>query len=125
MKRQPKPAAIVTREYIVAQIKILGASVVIGRALAAIYRRQTTEEQQHHTTALLNGVGFTGFDAKIGSRCAEHFIATGQLLPWMVRVWSVPDKHGFPKVCKYVRQLNEIAYGRRRAKENCGQLSIS
>lgn len=81
---------------------------VLGRALLAIYRRQTESEKTAFATKYANGIGFSGPDAKLGSRCAEYFQKNGTLAPWMAKVWLV-EKAGYPRICKYAKQLNEIA----------------
>jgi hypothetical protein len=105
-----KPQSIVTVEFLQERIST-NPSKTIGRALLAIYNLQTTDEQQSNTTELLNGIGFTAFDASLGSRCAEFFKVNGYLKQWMIDCWKKPiGKKGIPKVCKYVKQLNQIAY---------------
>lgn len=88
---------------------------VLGRALVAIYNNQTGEEKASFSTKILNGVGFTGPDAKLGTRAAKEFIATGTLPDWLAKAWLV-EKAGYPRICKYARQLNEIA----NAKKSVG-----
>lgn len=83
------------------------AAEVIGRALVAINNRQEPEERG--ATIFKNGVGFTGTDARFGTKCAEHFQRTGTLEPYMVRVWTFIMPNGYPRICKYSKQLNEIA----------------
>lgn len=82
---------------------------VIGRAIAGLYARQTAEEQNNHNTKTANGVGFTSFDADVGSRTAEYWKNTGKLEPWMVRYWTKLSSAGFPSLSRYHRQLNDIA----------------
>lgn len=82
--------------------------VVLGRALLAIYRRQTELEKAAFATKYANGIGFSGPDAKLGSRCAEYFQKNGTLASWMAKVWLV-EKASYPRICKYAKQLNEIA----------------
>lgn len=103
--RKSKP--IVTREWLRDKIAEQPERV-IARALIAIYERQTSEEQLGGYTKFSNGRGFSGADAELGTKCAEA-ATRGELLPWMVKVWSGVTRTGFPKICKYARQLNEIA----------------
>jgi hypothetical protein len=83
--------------------------LIIGRALVALFERQTESEQQANTTANLNGVGFAGSDARSGSLTAKSFLKNKTLAAWQVERWMKPQKDGFPRICKYVKQLNEIA----------------
>jgi len=108
MKRQPRPAPIVTREWLQREI-IKRPGHVIGRALVAIYHRQTDEEQAFATAKLLNGVGFSAFDARVGTRCALLYLKNGGL-----PLWATPQANGYPRICRYATQLNAIAYERRR-----------
>lgn len=102
-----KKPKLVTREWLRDKIAEQPEKV-IARALIAIYARQTADEQRAGVTKFNNGVGFSGADAELGTKCAKAALA-GKLLPWMVKVWSDVTRTGFPKICKYARQLNEIA----------------
>lgn len=104
-----KKPKLVTREWLREKLATAKSpSYVIERALIAIYERQTSEEQSSATTRVRNGIGFSGADAEIGTRCAKAALA-GKLEPWMLKIWSSVTRTGFPKICKYARQLNEIA----------------
>lgn len=81
---------------------------VLGRVLVAIYNNQTDDERFAFAAKEFNGRGFTAYDAKLGTQAAIMFIAIGTLPEWLARVWLV-EKAGYPRICKYVRQLNEIA----------------
>lgn len=81
---------------------------IIGRALVAIFNRQTAAEQSCDHTQEDNGVGFAGCDAKTGSLSAKSFIKHGSLQGWVVDKWMAPSR-GYPRICKYAKQLNEIA----------------
>lgn len=81
---------------------------VLGRALVAIYNNQTTQEKQIVATVERNGVGFSHSDARVGTLGAKEFIATKTLAAWQVKYW-LKDKGGYPKICKYANQLNQIA----------------
>lgn len=74
----------------------------VERAIVAIYNRQTTDEQNSEDTKHLNGIGFTGADARLGSYYAK-WILSGKHLNGnhltKARVMSY----------KYIRQLCEIA----------------
>lgn len=83
--------------------------VVVGRAILAIFNRQTDEEQTEATTTDKNGVGFTAFDAKLATRCARRFQIQGRIDYWMWKIWIEPTPGGYPRICKYWKQLNEVA----------------
>jgi hypothetical protein len=82
---------------------------IIGRALVALFKRQTQAEQANLTTQVDNGVGFTGGDAIGGSLTAKSYLARRQLQPWQVEKWTRTGSNGFPRICKYAKQLDEIA----------------
>lgn len=103
-----KKPKLVTKEWIQAKVAI-NPTHVIGRALLAIFSNQTPDEQDDDATVLLNGIGFTAFDAELGSKCAKHYKEHGILAYWMIKAWSTPDAKGFPRIAKYHRQLNDIA----------------
>jgi hypothetical protein len=84
-------------------------AAVIGKALVRIFERQTASEQNTMATNQDNGIGFTGADAFGGSITAKYFIKHGTLLGWQVARWTKLVKDGYPRICKYHRQLNEIA----------------
>jgi hypothetical protein len=102
-----KKPKLVTRESL-RELVAKDAAKVVARALIVIYERQTSEEQSQAVTKVRNGVGFSGADAEVGTRCAVAALA-GKLEPWMLKIWSSVTSTGFPKICKYARQLNEIA----------------
>lgn len=96
---------------------------IVGRALAAIYKRQTDEEKNQSAATKRNGIGFSKSDARtgsIGARMFNHRFSEYQktkndallinlLDPWLVIIWSAVDKTGYPRICRYAGQLNEIA----------------
>jgi hypothetical protein len=87
----------------------------VGRALVAIFRAgQTEDERAGNTTDVLNGVGFSGADARSASITAKYFIKHGTLQDWQVEQWTKPAKNGYPRLCKYVKQLNAIAESKQR-----------
>ena len=100
---------IITSAVLVDMIKTRGAVTVIGRACLALYARQTADEQNAQYTKNRNGVGFTAFDAKVGSLTAIYYRQYRTLLPWHVEYWSRPTVTGYPKIARYSKQLNEIA----------------
>ena len=90
---------------------------IIGRALVALFRRQTEVEKAVNTTKTVNNRGFTAADAKSGSITAKYFIKHGTLLDWQVRKWAAGmGEFGEPRLVKYWRQLNEVAEEKRAAK---------
>lgn len=90
---------------------------VIGRALVALLAKQTTSEQASNHTEINNNIGFGGCDAKAGSLSAKFYIKYGTLLDWQVARWMKPTKDGFPRLCKYHKQLNEIAIAKAAKKD--------
>lgn len=85
---------------------------IIGRALAAIYNRQTADEQSSTATIKRNGVGFSGPDARVGSIGARMFLAHKTVEGWVLNVWMRPASDSLPRICKYAAQLNDIATAR-------------
>lgn len=85
---------------------------VIGRALVALFRRQTEAERQTNDTRVWNTVGFSGADARQGSLTAKYYLKHKVLLDWQIERWMRPARNGLPRLCKYARQLNEIAQAR-------------
>ncbi len=81
---------------------------VIGRALVVLFNRQTEAEKVANTTQLDNTIGFSGADAKDGTITAKYYLKHKTLLPWQIDNW-MKDFRGFPRICKYHRQLNEAA----------------
>ncbi len=82
---------------------------IIGRALVVVFRNQTASEQSSNTTHLHNGTGFAGMDAHGGCLTAKSFLKNGTLQPWQVERWMKVGKAGYPRICKYYRQLDEAA----------------
>lgn len=88
----------------------------IGKALVAIFERQTESEKQSNTTDKWNTIGFAGCDAKSGSITAKYFIKHHTLLDWQIEQWT-RDYKGSPRITKYHRQLNEIALEKQALKQ--------
>lgn len=86
---------------------------VIGRALVAIFNRQTETEKKVNTTNQHNMIGFTGVDALSGSITAKYYIKHKKLLQWQIDRWLKQNKNGVPRIAKYHKQLNEIANEKR------------
>ncbi len=82
---------------------------IIGRALVVLFQRQTEHERSANTTNVTNGVGFAGMDARSGCLTAKTYIKYNTLQDWQVNNWMKPSKNGYPRICKYWRQLNEAA----------------
>lgn len=87
-------------------------SQVIGRGLWGIFQRQTEDEKEINTTNKYNGIGFTGADAFGGSLTAKFWRKHGKLLDWQIAKWTRKGKNGYARLCKYHKQLNEIAIER-------------
>lgn len=82
----------------------------IGRALVALYERQTEDEQASHTTTDANGVGFSAFDAEIMTSLAEFYADRGYLTEKQVAMMRKPvGKTKKPRIARYARQLANIA----------------
>lgn len=106
-----KQPVIVTRESLRAMLATADTDQqvkIVGRALVVLLKRQTESERLSHSTNQDNGVGFAGCDAKIGTYSAEGYIKYGHLLPFQMEAW-LRERNGFPRICKYAKQLNEAA----------------
>jgi hypothetical protein len=82
---------------------------VVGRALVALFARQTKDEQSTNDTKEHNNVGFAGCDAKSGSITAKYFIKHHSLEKWMVEKWIKKGTNNYSRLSKYHSQLNQIA----------------
>lgn len=76
--------------------------LAVGRALLALFNRQTAEEQGTGATVEQNGQGFNGVDAAFGSSLAVQFRDKGSLSPRQIAC-------GRKMLRKYAGQLAEIA----------------
>jgi len=115
MKRTPK---LVTRDSLRSMLSNPDRAYVervVGRALVALLRRQTQDEQRVNTTNVHNTIGFSGADAYGGSLTAKSFMKNGGLLDWQLAKWTKVARNGYPRLCKYARQLNEIALSKQVA----------
>lgn len=81
---------------------------VIGKALVAIFNRQTEDEKASNDTNKWNSIGFSGADAKSGCLTAKYWLKHKRLLDWQIEKWTKLSR-GYPRLCKYHKQLNEIA----------------
>lgn len=109
--------AIVTKQSLNVMLNQADAAKriqIIGRALVALFERQTQAEQSSDTTQNQNGIGFASCDARSGSLTAKSFLKNKTLAAWQVERWMAPQKDGFPRICKYVKQLDEIAEAKAR-----------
>lgn len=102
-----KPIKLVTKE----SLKILLDNAnpdkrkqIVGRALVGIFKYQTDTEMKNNETRFINGVGFTGADARSGSLTAKSFLKNNTLDDWQVEMWLKNDR-----LIKYHNQLNTIA----------------
>ena len=108
-------AQLVTRESLLQMLNNqnpLYVQKVVGRALTALLQRQTQEEQTTNETKVNNNIGFAGCDARSGSLSAKYYIKHQRLEDWMVERWVKVGATGYPRICKYAKQLNEIATSR-------------
>ncbi len=55
-------------------------------------------------TREVNGIGFTGCDARSGSITAKYYLKYNTLQDWQLERWLEKNR-----ICRYHRQLNEIA----------------
>lgn len=112
MARRKKIKQVVTRDSLRVMLRndnIQYVDTVIGRALLALLKRQTADEQRAADTRVWNAVGFSSADAKSGTLTAKAFAKNGYLLDWQRNKWLKPAPNGYPRLCKYAKQLNEIA----------------
>lgn len=115
MKKEP---ALVTRQSLQTMLDNPNPNyvmAVIGRALVNIYERQTEDEKRSDSTRIHNNIGFAGCDAESGSKTAKFYLRHKMLQQWQMDLWlRKNDKTGFSRLCKYHRQLNEIALEKRK-----------
>lgn len=113
---------LVTKESLVRLLDSGRRADVVGRALVAIFKiNQTADEQSSNDTRQFNGIGFSGADARSGSITAKYYIKHGRLLEWQVDRWTALTKNGYPRLCKYAKQLNEIAVQKAAARQQSAQ----
>lgn len=112
MNKRKKVKQIVTRDTLRTMLNNPNrkyVETVVGRALVALLKRQTTDEQASAETRVHNSIGFSGADAHSGTLTAKTWNSKGVLLDWQLNKWLKPAKNGYPRLCKYAKQLNEIA----------------
>ena len=112
MSKRQKIKQVVTRDSLRTMLRNPNrkyVETVVGRALVALLKRQTADEQRAADTRVWNSIGFSGADARSGTLTAKTWIGKGVLLDWQLNKWLKPAKNGYPRLCKYAKQLNEIA----------------
>jgi hypothetical protein len=101
----------------------------VGRALVALARRQTIDERTLLQTKYKNRIGFSAFDARVGTGNAEFFLHHGFLTAGHLAYWRKPDNKGNVRICKYAEQLLDIAREKQgrieeKRKAKAAQLSL-
>lgn len=115
MARKNHRRRIVTRDTLAEMVRNENPAyvqAVIGRALVAIFNRQTEDEQTTNETRKHNAIGFTGADARSGSLTAKYWLKHKRLEQWMVDKWTHCGSNQYPRICKYHKQLNDVATNR-------------
>lgn len=110
--KQAKKQAIITRDTLrnmLNEATLEKQIQIVGRALVVLFERQTTSEQAANSTDQDNSRGFASCDARGGSLTAKSFIKYRTLQTWQLQKWTNVQANGYPKLCKYHRQLNEAA----------------
>ena len=91
-----------TREEILALLWQKRGERALERAMAALLQRQTRDEQYAENTKYTNGVGFSAFHAKTGTKLGKYAERGGVFGPkWQNDAYRVAKVH--------VGQLVEIA----------------
>lgn len=98
---------------------------IIGRALVALFERQTEAEKSADTTSSDNNVGFSSSDARSGCLTAKSYLRNKTLAQWQVDKWLAPQRNGLPRICRYDRQLNEIAEEKARKAAAAAQRQLA
>lgn len=76
----------------------------VWASLKKLYSYQTADEQNTDSTRHRNGVGFTGYDAKVMTSLAKSYLKYGHLTPKQTALTR-------KKILKYAGQLAKIANG--------------
>lgn len=80
---------------------------VIVRILQVVHRNQTETEKSLRACRVVNGVGFSKPDARLGTECID-LIAKYRTLPKThLSIWLLPDKSGYPRIVKYWKQVEQ------------------
>lgn len=82
---------------------------IIGRALVALFRRQTASEKAVNTANITNLQGFNQSDARCGCLGAKYYLKHGTMEDWQVAMWLKKDRRGTLRIQKYWKQLAEEA----------------
>jgi hypothetical protein len=81
----------------------------IGRGLIALNKRQTAAERATKEVLRDNARGFTPYDAQMGTDMANFYAQRNMLTKKQLDYWRKPNSQGIPRICKYWKQLVEIA----------------
>ncbi len=87
---------------------LLTNDAAVERALIRLFQKQTAYEQQAERTKMLNGVGFTGLDAKFYTSLTKRVINGYHLTPGQLKALRKPDRRGNAMICKYAGQILKI-----------------
>lgn len=105
---------IVTRQSLIDMLEDDTKRVhVIGRALVALFDRQTRDEKESNDTRNTNMRGFSQSDARQGSLTAKYYLKHKTLQDWMVDNW-MRNWRGYPRITKYWKQLDQVAKQRQK-----------
>lgn len=119
MGQQMKKQVLVTRDSLQKMLDNADAvkrQHIVGRALVALFERQTEDEKRVNDTKVHNNIGFQGCDAKGGSITAKTYLARRSLENWQVERWTRKGANGYARLCKYAGQLNEIAVAKAQGR---------
>lgn len=108
--------AIVTRDSLQNMLDSSNADYVmhvVGRALVALFNRQTEGEKATNSTNVDNGIGFAGCDAISGTLTAKSYLKNRKLQDWQVEKWLKRGKNGYSRLSKYHAQLNQVAQAKK------------
>jgi len=83
--------------------------LIIGRALSLLRARTQDESKKG---------GFDHLDKEQGMKSGETFDRRGSVPTWVVSRWMRQDLNGYPRLCKYHRQLNEEAVKKAQGKDH-------
>lgn len=95
-----------TREEILTMLWRKREQRALERAMAALLKRQTRDEQYAENTKYTNGVGFSAFHARTGTKLGKYAEGGGIFGPkWQSQAYRIAKVH--------VGQLVEIANSKR------------
>jgi hypothetical protein len=104
---------VLTKAALQQQIKQASPSereMLITDAVSALYVRHTEREKEVGSAIHLNDLGFDRPDAPTGLRDGRNLRAHGTTPS--INYWTRVDVNGWYKLCKYHKQLNEVAYAK-------------